>query len=218
MIGAVDATGSQHPHTPRPPLEQLDFPVAVPADLALADLRVVGSGWGGSGGPDALVRWGNVDVALRTHPDEDADPPWQLSTRPRRGAVPAGPPGKGLLVDPDVASLAEDAVGSVLLRRLPPGLDREERRRRLEEDQRTAQRLRAAFVLLPPPESPWELRALDVDGRPFAWWVHEDELGWAAVADLGAVLLVGHGTGSAPRPWPLRMLPPGGAAELLARD
>lgn len=204
---------------PEPPADALDFPVAVPADLSLADVAVSGRGWGRSGGPDAPVRWGSVDVAPRTRRstdgDEEVEPPWRLSTRPKRGVRPAGPARTGVLVDPSPAGLAWEAVTTLLAGRVPAGLGAEDHRRRSEQDQETARRLQASFALLPAADSGWDRRELEVGGDRYAWWVHEDALGWAGVADLGVVALLGHGTGAVPAGWTLRLLPRSEAAELL---
>lgn len=206
---------------PEPPAAALDFPVAVPADLPLVDVGVVGRGWGRAGGSGAPVLWGNVEVADRSSLVGEDPRTWQLETRPRRGVRPAGPAGQlglGLLVDPDVATLAADAVHRMLSSRIPAGLGGDETQRRMQACWDRSQELRDAFSPLPPPGSPWQRRDVDVDGQRFAWWVHEDELGWAGAADLGAVFVVGHGLGAAPADRSLRLLAPPQAAQLLAED
>ncbi|TNM67737.1 hypothetical protein FHN55_10010 [Streptomyces sp. NP160] len=197
----MDDDPPQLPPTPRPPLDALDFPVAVPADLPLAAVAVVG--WGRSGGQDGAVLWGDVEVApqLRTDQAEDGEPQWRLQTRPRRGVRPAGPPGAGLLVDPDIATLAADAVHRLLSSRIPPGLEAPEAQRRVRACWQRSQELRVAFHPLPAAGAEWQRRDVLVDGQRYAMWVHEDETGWAGAADLGAVYAVATGLGGAPVSW-----------------
>ncbi|PWJ48176.1 hypothetical protein SAMN06264364_13256 [Quadrisphaera granulorum] len=199
-----------------PAPQVLDFPVAVPAHLTLDELVVVGKGWGGDDARDTSCRWENVEVAGVT--SDYREPMWRLETRPRRGIRPAAPSGAGLLLDPDVATLAADAVHLMLSSRIPTGIGGEETQRRMQACWERSQALREVFSPLPSATSPWQRRELDVDGQRYAWWVHEDELGWAGAADLGPVFVETRGRGAAPSSsWSLRLLPPPEAAQLLVR-
>jgi hypothetical protein len=60
----------------------------------------------------------------------------------------------------------------------------------------------------------WRVGALAVDGHRFVLWTYEREEGFAAVADVGPVLLAAHGR-TAPAPWRLGLLDPATARSRL---
>jgi hypothetical protein len=149
--------------------------------------------------------WESVEVAPRP---ADQDPPWRLTTLARRGCRP-GPDG-GWILDPGLPEGAATAVGSLLLSAVPAGGPREELHRLADAAADGARRVAAALS----DPAVWRVGVLDVDGHRFVLWTHEREEGFAAVADVGPVLLAASGR-TPPAPWRLSLLDPAAARARL---
>jgi hypothetical protein len=179
-------------------LAGLDMPVLVPAQARRGDLTVTGTGKGRIGG-SALEYWESVTVAPNGGADDP--PPWTLQTMARRGCRPGGDGGWSL--DSGLPGAADAAVGGLLLEQLATGLPQDELRRRGREAVESA---RAIARRLDDPDT-WAQATTDVDGHTFMLWFHRRAEGFAAVADLGAVVLAAHGR-TPPDAWTFRLLSP----------
>jgi hypothetical protein len=177
-------------------LDDLDVPVLVPSGVP--EVWVTATGRGRIAGHDAPAYWESIEVAPRPG---DQDPPWRLATTARRGCRP-GRDG-GWTLDPGPEQVAANAVGTLLLAAVPAGSPREELHRLT--DAATDGARRVAVALSDP--AVWRVGVLDVDGHRFVLWTHEREEGFAAVADVGPVLLAAHGR-TAPAQWRLSLLDP----------
>jgi hypothetical protein len=172
----------------RDSLDGLDIPVLVPAGTAIDDLTVVATGRSSIGAEP--VRW--EAIAVGPH-DDGGGSPWTLETRVRRGWE----------LDPDLPTVADAAVGSLLLEAIPDDVGRNELHRLVDEVHEVAGRLAANL------DDPaiWARIAADVDGTRVPLWVHRRAEGFAAAADLGSCLLVMHGR-SEPAAWAFALLAP----------
>ncbi len=186
-------------------LDDLDMPVLVPSDVR--DVWVTGTERSRVEGYDTPAYWGSVEVGPRPG---DQDPPWRLTTIARHGCRPGGD--GGWTVDPGLGDVAASAVGSLLLAAVPAGRPRDELHRLGEAATDDAGRVAAALH----DPAVWRAATLDVDGHRFVLWTHSRDEGFAAVADLGRVLLAAHGRTTPPH-WRLTLLEPAAARGRLHR-
>jgi hypothetical protein len=185
-------------------LAGLDMPVLVPDDVRAP--WVTGTGRSRVGGGAAPEVWETVEVAPRPG---DRDPSWRLTTLARRGCRPGGD--GGWTADPGLADVAERAVGALLLSGVAPGGPREELHRFVDVVADRARQVAAALWDV----AVWKPGVLDVGGHRLMLWVHEREEGFAAVADLGPVLV--SASGRAAPTWRASLLDPAAAQRRLRR-
>jgi hypothetical protein len=180
-------------------LAGLDMPVVIP--IGVPDLWVSATGHSRAGGDPGGAYWESVEVAPAPG---DQDPPWRLATFARRGCRPGG--NGGWTLDSGLHGAATAAVGTLLLAHVPNGLPRDELHRLTEASREDADKVIAA---LGDPEV-WQPGTIDVDGHRFMLWVHHRDEGFAAVADLGPVVLSAHGR-TPPSQWRAALLDPAAA-------
>lgn len=180
-------------------LAGLNMSVVVP--IGVPELWVTATGHGRAGADFAQAYWETVEVAPAPG---DQDPPWRLSTHARRGCRPGG--NGGWTLDSGLHGAATAAVGTLLLAHLPNGLPREESHRLTHAAQEDADKVVAALG----DPATWDAGTVDVDGYTFMLWVHHRREGFAAVADLGPVVLGAHGRIPPPQ-WQAVLLDPAAA-------
>ena len=176
-------------------LDGLDIPVLVPTGVALDDLVVVSTGKGSPGAEP--VQWESIAVGPGNGSGSSR---WTLETRARRGWV----------LDPDLSTVADAAVGSLLLEGVPDRIARSELYRRIDEVHDEAADLAARL------DDPavWARTTADADDTDVPLWVHRRPHGFAAAADLGSCLLAMHGE-TEPAVWAFTLLAPETARQAL---
>ncbi len=177
-------------------LAGLDMPVAVPTGVP--ELWVSGTGRSRAGGDPGGAYWESVEVAPAPG---DQDPPWRLTTFARRGCRPGG--NGGWTLDMGIHSATTATVGTLLLAHVPNGLPHDELQQLTEAAQEGADKVVAALG----DPAVWQPSTIDVDGHTFMLWMHYRDEGFAAVADLGPVLLGAHGR-TPPSQWRAALLDP----------
>jgi hypothetical protein len=183
------------------PLTGLDMPVLV---LTGMDLWVSATGRGRVGGVTEPQFWETVEVAPQPG---DQDPPWRLTTSARRGCRPGGH--GGWTADHGLPDVAGAAVANVLLQSAA-GKPPDELHRHMELVQHVGER--TAAMLRDP--AVWSPGVLEVDGHRFVQWTHRRDEGFAAVADLGPVMVSAHGR-IPPSSWTGSLLDPATAQHVL---
>ncbi|WP_269168043.1 hypothetical protein [Modestobacter sp. VKM Ac-2977] len=169
------------------------------------DLWVSGTGLDRVGGASRPEFWTTVEVAPQPG---DQDAPWRLTTLARRGCRPGG--NGGWSADSGLPDIAGSAVEGVLLSSAPVGAPRDELHLLMESAHDVGQRAGAALS----DPAVWAPGVLDVDGHRFMLWVHHRDEGFAAVADLGPVMVSAHGR-TPPSRWAGSLLDPAAARRLL---
>jgi hypothetical protein len=172
----------------------LDIPVVVPTGFP--ELWVTATGHSRAGSDSAQGYWDSVEVAPAPG---DQDPPWRLSTFARRGCRPVG--NGGWTLDSGLPGAATAAVGTLLLTGVPNGLPGDALRLLMEAAQEDAEQVIAALR----DPTVWRPSTIDVDGDRFMLWVHHRNEGFAAVADLGPVVLGAYGR-TPPSKWQAALL------------
>lgn len=164
-------------------LDGLDMPVVLPRWVSSGAVEVVAAGRSRVGGGPEY--WDDVSLGPAGH--RGGPRPWTVRTLARRGCRP-GSDG-GWTVDPPLSRAAATAVVELLLQRIPEGLSADEAGRLVDEAGDTGDRLARRLQ----DQRSWRRTEADVDGHAFVLWFHRRREGYAAVADLGAAVLIVHG-------------------------